>query len=28
LARLKRKGIVTLIGKETYGLVDNEHAQD
>ena len=28
LARLKRKGIVTLIGKETYGLVDTEHAQD
>ena len=28
LARLKRKGIVTLIGKETYGLVDTEHVED
>jgi hypothetical protein len=28
LSRLKKKGIVTLIGKETYGLVDTEHTQD
>jgi hypothetical protein len=28
LARLKKKGIVTVIGKETYGLVDNEQTQD
>jgi len=28
LSRLRKKGIVTLIGKETYGLVDIEHTQD
>jgi len=28
LSRLKKKGLVTLIGKETYGLVDTEHTQD